>query len=66
MHLGELDSSYGDKYPEAPSKQWKYYNIMLLEWRDEIVERRGLGYIFHQAGDHSLAPGPVWKEIFLA
>ena len=33
---------------------------------DGIAERRGIGTIFKRAIESSLAPGPVWKEIFLA
>ena len=33
---------------------------------DGIAERRGIGTIFKRAIESNLAPGPVWKEIFLA
>ncbi|KAF5599432.1 hypothetical protein FPANT_3409 [Fusarium pseudoanthophilum] len=46
--------------------QWKYYNIMILEWHGGIAERRGFGLLHQGAVEFSLAPGPSWKEIFLA
>ncbi|KAF4995571.1 hypothetical protein FDECE_12770 [Fusarium decemcellulare] len=52
-------------YPLAPN-QWKYYNVLLLEWQGGIAERRGFGLLHQGAVDFSLAPGPTWKEIFLA
>ncbi|KAK0627595.1 hypothetical protein B0T14DRAFT_139751 [Immersiella caudata] len=42
------------------------YHVMLLEWSDGIAERRGIGIIEQDAIQHSLDPGPVWKEIVLA
>ncbi|KAF5718556.1 hypothetical protein FMUND_5137 [Fusarium mundagurra] len=54
-----------DPYPLA-SGQWKYYNIMILEWHGGIAERRGFGLLHQGAVEYSLAPGPSWKEIFLA
>lgn len=41
------------------------YNVMLLEWMGSVAERRGLGLISQSSLTHSLAPGPVWKEILL-
>ncbi|KAH7180230.1 hypothetical protein DER46DRAFT_619788 [Fusarium sp. MPI-SDFR-AT-0072] len=54
-----------DPYPLAEG-QWKYYNIMLLEWHGGIAERRGFGLLHQGAVQFCLAPGPSWKEIFLA
>ncbi|KAF5233899.1 hypothetical protein FANTH_12406 [Fusarium anthophilum] len=54
-----------DPYPVA-SGQWKYYHIMILEWHGGIAERRGFGLLHQGAVEFSLAPGPSWKEIFLA
>ncbi|KAG5819171.1 hypothetical protein H9Q74_000758 [Fusarium xylarioides] len=54
-----------DPYPLAAG-QWKYYNIMILEWHGGIAERRGFGVLNQGAVEFSLAPGPSWKEIFLA
>jgi hypothetical protein len=46
--------------------QWTFYHVMLLEWHEGIAERRGLGLLHQNAVDFSLAPGPTWKESFLA
>ncbi|KAK4182247.1 heterokaryon incompatibility protein-domain-containing protein [Podospora australis] len=43
----------------------KYY-VMLLEWKDGVAERRGMGSIEKDSVSRSLSPGPVWKEILLA
>ncbi|KAF5616872.1 uncharacterized protein FTJAE_12864 [Fusarium tjaetaba] len=56
---------WDDPYPLAAG-QWKYYNIMILEWNGGIAERRGFGLLHQGAVKFSLAPGPYWKEIFLA
>ena len=61
----KFDGDFNLDYPEVIN-QWRYYNILLLEWQGGIAERRGFGVIFQGAVDNSLAPGPVWKEIFLA
>ncbi|KAF5613802.1 uncharacterized protein FSUBG_414 [Fusarium subglutinans] len=53
------------QYPLAAG-QWNYYNIMILEWHGGIAERRGFGLLHQGAVEFSLAPGPSWKEIFLA
>ncbi|PMD22783.1 HET-domain-containing protein [Hyaloscypha hepaticicola] len=42
------------------------YNVILLEWNEGIAERRGFGIIDKEAVERSFAPGPLWKEIFLA
>jgi len=54
-----------DHYPKKAG-QWRYYNVLLLEWQGGIAERRGFGHICQEAVERSLAPGPTWKEIFLA
>jgi hypothetical protein len=61
-----LEGSSGEHYPKGSDWEWRYYNILLLEWRDGIAERRGIGHIFQAAVTNSLGRGPVWKEIFLA
>jgi hypothetical protein len=61
----ELDSHSNGRYPKVVG-QWPYYNVLLLEWQGGIAERRGFGIIYQGAVENSLAPGPVWKEIFLA
>ncbi|KAH7018965.1 heterokaryon incompatibility protein-domain-containing protein [Ilyonectria destructans] len=45
---------------------WIYYYVLILEWQGGIAERRGFGLLHQGAVGSSLAPGPVWKEIFLA
>lgn len=60
----KFDSHSKRRYSNASDQT--YYNVLLLEWRGGIAERRGFGHIFQDAVDNSLAPGPVWKEIFLA
>lgn len=52
--------------PEEDDAPWEYFNVMLLEWSGGIAERRGLGYIHQWSINTSVAPGPAWKEIFLA
>lgn len=54
-------------YPNhSNSDDWKYYNVLLLEWSEGISERRGVGIIFQMAVEKSFLPGPVWKEILMA
>ena len=42
------------------------YYVMILEWKDGVAERRGLGRIYDQCLQYTFAPGPMWKEITLA
>jgi hypothetical protein len=65
-HLTELKGVYSENNIKKVDWEWRYYNILLLEWRDGIAERRGIGSILQRAVENSFAPGPVWKEIFLA
>ncbi|KAK0647989.1 heterokaryon incompatibility protein-domain-containing protein [Cercophora newfieldiana] len=46
---------------------WKWYNVMLIEWTDGLAERRGLGKIEKDAVllHRSCSPRPSWKEIVL-
>jgi len=53
-------------HPATNGNYQKKFNVLLLEWRDGIAERRGIGWIHQPAIESSLSPGPVWKEIFLA
>jgi hypothetical protein len=53
-------------FTHTNSGSWKYYNVLLLEWNGGIAERRGIGVIYQKAVGRSFAPGPRWKEIFLA
>lgn len=42
------------------------YAVMLIEWQQSgMAERRGIGFLHAHEIKHSLAPGPVWKEIIL-
>ncbi|KAL6922870.1 hypothetical protein FSST1_000144 [Fusarium sambucinum] len=52
-------------YPLVADR-WEFYNVLLLEWQGGIAERRGFGLLHQGAVEFSLAPGPSWKEIFLA
>ncbi|KAM6536145.1 hypothetical protein FALCPG4_005662 [Fusarium falciforme] len=61
----KLENWSDENYPRAAGL-WRYFNILLLEWRGGIAERCGFGLLFQGAVENSLAPGPVWKEIFLA
>jgi hypothetical protein len=48
------------------SDDWKYYQVLLLEWSRGIAERRDVGIIFQKAVERGFFPGPVWKEIIMA
>ena len=61
----DIDRQSNDRYPEKAG-EWRYYNVLLLEWQGGIAERRGVGVIFQGAIESSLPPGPLWTEIFLA
>ncbi|KAF5640539.1 hypothetical protein F52700_3690 [Fusarium sp. NRRL 52700] len=63
--VGLKGISWRDLYP-LTGGQWRFYNIMILEWYGGIAERRGFGVLNQGAVEFSLAPGPSWKEIFLA
>jgi len=63
--FGHARYSPDDRRAQYPL-QWTFYYVMLLEWHEGIAERRGLGLLHQNAVDFSLAPGPTWKEIFLA
>jgi hypothetical protein len=39
--------------------------VMLLEWKDGVAERRGLGSIDQISVNQCFDPGPCWKEIYL-
>ncbi|KAF5631511.1 hypothetical protein F25303_9670 [Fusarium sp. NRRL 25303] len=63
-----LDSrwvQWQDPYPLG-SGQWTFYNIMILESKGGIAERRGFGVLHQGAVEFSLDPGSSWKEIVLA
>ena len=50
------------------SRSWaarKFYHVMIVEWRDEVVERRGLGTVQKDEICNGFPPGPVWKEFTL-
>ncbi|KIN03531.1 hypothetical protein OIDMADRAFT_51491 [Oidiodendron maius Zn] len=61
----DMDRQYNDRYPEKAG-EWRYYNVLLLEWQGGIAERRGFDVIFQGAVEGSLPPRPLWTEIFLA
>ncbi|KAF4442271.1 hypothetical protein FACUT_2088 [Fusarium acutatum] len=63
--VDQREVQWQNPYPLS-SGQWNYYNIMILEWHGGIAERRGFGLLNQGAVEFSLAPGPSWKEIFLA
>ncbi|KAF4627631.1 hypothetical protein G7Y89_g10524 [Cudoniella acicularis] len=46
--------------------EFKYYHVLLLEWKGGVAERRGFGIIFQKAVVNCSFTGPVWKEILLA
>ncbi|KAK4204775.1 heterokaryon incompatibility protein-domain-containing protein [Triangularia verruculosa] len=41
------------------------YYVMLIEWKDGVAERRGIGAVRQDSICHSFKPGPVWKEVAL-
>lgn len=41
------------------------YDVLLLEWKGGLAERRGIGTISKSAIENSFSPGPLWKEILL-
>ncbi|UKZ80354.1 hypothetical protein TrVFT333_008112 [Trichoderma virens FT-333] len=49
---------------EARDKTPKYW-VMLLEWKDQVAESRGMGKIERDFLYSGWAPGPVWKEFIL-
>ncbi|KAF4501783.1 hypothetical protein FAGAP_2030 [Fusarium agapanthi] len=65
LFVDQREVQWQNPYPLS-SGQWNYYNIMILEWLGGIAERRGFGLLNQGAVEFSLAPGPSWKEIFLA
>src|SRR5205085_11575405 len=47
------------------SQPLELYSVMLIEYVDNVYERRGLGEILQASVENSLQPGPQWKEIIL-
>lgn len=43
----------------------KAFWAMLIEWKNDIAERRGLEQIYQKALGNSFCPGPIWKEFLL-
>lgn len=41
------------------------YNVLVLEWKGGIAERRGMGELCGSGVERALPPGPCWKEILL-
>jgi hypothetical protein len=54
--LEDINSQHSDEY----------YNVLVLEWSEDVAERRGIGLILRDSIMNSLLSGPVWKEILLA
>ncbi|KAK0616605.1 heterokaryon incompatibility protein-domain-containing protein, partial [Immersiella caudata] len=42
-----------------------FYHVMIVEWKDGIAERRGLGTVQRNEIGNGFPPGPVWKEFTL-
>jgi len=49
-----------------PAGDHAEYHVMLLEWDEEIAERRGIGKLRREGLAKSYNHGPAWKEITLA
>lgn len=47
------------------AETWNLYHVMLIEWRDQVAVRKGIGKIYKRAIQYALDPGPVWKSILL-
>jgi hypothetical protein len=58
-HLTEFEEVYSKHKTKEAVGCWRYHNILLLEWRDGIAERRGIGSIFQCTVENSFSPGPV-------
>jgi hypothetical protein len=41
------------------------YNVLVLEWKDDIAERRGCGLLCGLSLERAFPPGPSWREILL-
>ncbi|KAM5343593.1 hypothetical protein ACJ41O_012130 [Fusarium nematophilum] len=41
------------------------YNVLLLEYKEGLAERRGSGIMRRSSIRDSFSPGPIWKEIVL-
>jgi hypothetical protein len=61
-----LSESRIDLVKRERLKTWDFYNVMLIEWKMGVAERRGIGSLRKSALGQTFAPGPVWKEILLA
>jgi len=59
--FSEEIASHFNGYPKVVD-QWTYYNVLLLEWRGGMAERRGFGHICQAAVENSLAPAPSGKR----
>jgi hypothetical protein len=44
---------------------WKEFNVMIVEWVENVAYRRALGTILQVALDYAFDTGPVWKEVVL-
>ncbi|MCJ1377887.1 hypothetical protein MMC17_000983 [Xylographa soralifera] len=50
---------------ESSDFPWDLYWVMLVVWKDDVAEKRGLGQVHQSALSRSYAPGLQWKEILL-
>ena len=41
------------------------YRVMIIDWKDGIAYRMGVGYVYKRSLAKSFEPGPQWKEITL-
>jgi hypothetical protein len=44
---------------------WSLYNVMVIEWREDIAYRVAIGWIYLEAVEKSFELGPQMKEITL-
>ena len=50
---------------EKEQSEWDLFNVLLIEVRDEIAYRVGLGKVFKEAFENSCREEKQWKEIIL-
>lgn len=48
-----------------PKPVSRAFNVLVLEWKGGLAERRGMGVLCGSAVERSLLPGMSWKEIVL-
>ncbi|KAE9371908.1 HET-domain-containing protein [Stipitochalara longipes BDJ] len=62
-HIKSVRSRLDMKMHKA--SDWNLFNVMVIEWRDGIAYRLGVGWIFKESLAKSLRPGRNWKTIML-